>query len=80
LSSPERKRVSRVLFAFRISTTPSTVSGLSVSRSKKENKERGELKEKNVEWVLKQQKTKTTYTLDQGATKIDSLSRMLLFS
>jgi hypothetical protein len=56
------------------------VSGLSVSRSKKENKERGELKEKNVEWVLKQQKTKTTYILDQGATKIDSLSRMLLFS
>jgi hypothetical protein len=58
LSSLERTRVSRVLFAFRISTAPSTLSQLTVSRSKKEkNKERGELK-KNVEWVLKQQKTK----------------------
>jgi hypothetical protein len=38
------------------------------------------LKEKKVEWVFETTKTKTTYILDQGATKIDSVSRMLLFS
>jgi hypothetical protein len=38
---------------------------------------KGELKKKkNVEWGFET----TTYISDQGATKIDSLSRILLFS